>query len=896
MAINILSGNLNQFANGGNFETDPSTWGYTTDFTQTRITTDGTNGISCARLVALGPTFDGGAIEKLTLLQGRFLAQPFKKYLIKAKVKTLTSNPIASDTCRVALEPDADFAGLITLDQRVSIIAAKDVWSDVEIRVTNMRAYASLHKIDLFLEQFNFGNIVLDEGELRVDAFEIYEYEEAVVVCTLNFNVAGTVVVNESAPGANDGSITVASSGGTAPLQYSKNFGAGIWQSSNVFTGLTGGSYQITIRDSSSPVCLANATIVVNTSPPVSSFDFPTTIVNESTAGANDGQVTVGALTGTYTAPVTYSKAGPGGPFVAGNVFSALPPGNYNISVKDNTGITVTKSVTVAAGGIISNFDYTPVVTHESSYLGNNGQVVLGSITGTYAAPLTYSKNGGATYQAGNTFSALAPGSYVVVVKDNTGLTLAKTIVINAFAFPFNFTTAVLPETVAGANDGKVTITAIGPGPFTYSKDDVTYQVSNIFSGLAPGTYPIFVKNAGGLKLGVVVTIAAGAAIFDKVYFHKNFIPIVNVADSDWAVQTNYRLYADVRVEDVAGSGTYNSKMAIEQVPDAAAKVTFQIRQAFVGVMKPVPPTLNAIMQRITDRIKLFKYHTGELTGTQIIPASLAVSLPNLVLYGGVDKFSFAESNFFADLITNKRFLTRAPLTKLVDRNQEDYLNYFVFNVSTTIVRLRIKAYYDDNTNQSATISSLFVIYGQLIQVPAGTSNSGVAGINPAKTLVKYEVSLLNQADILISEVHTYTLDPFRYPNTRMFMFLNSLGTFEVIRFYGQAQISNSFDRQVSKKYLPVGYAALDGEKAVRGTTRKKKANYSSGYFTGDDSDAWLDYMNDFMLTDQLYEVTDGKRRPVIITDGTVESEDQNYKRFFRFTAEDAYDNNVYTP
>ena len=48
--------------------------------------------------------------------------------------------------------------------------------------------------------------------------------------------------------GPSDGEITVNASGGTNPLQFSRNNG-GSWQTSNVFTGLTAGTYTMLVRD-----------------------------------------------------------------------------------------------------------------------------------------------------------------------------------------------------------------------------------------------------------------------------------------------------------------------------------------------------------------------------------------------------------------------------------------------------------------------------------------------------------------------------------------------------------------------------------------------------------------------------------------------------------------------
>ena len=55
------------------------------------------------------------------------------------------------------------------------------------------------------------------------------------------------IVINETCPTCSNGSITVMASGGTPAYEYSLN--GGPWQPSNVFSGLSAGTYTITVRD-----------------------------------------------------------------------------------------------------------------------------------------------------------------------------------------------------------------------------------------------------------------------------------------------------------------------------------------------------------------------------------------------------------------------------------------------------------------------------------------------------------------------------------------------------------------------------------------------------------------------------------------------------------------------
>lgn len=385
----------------------------------------------------------------------------------------------------------------------------------------------------------------------------------------------------------------------------------------------------------------------------------------------------------------------------------------------------------------------------------------------------------------------------------------------------------------------------------------------------------------------------------DQLFFSRNPVLFPKAASVGWDSLINYRLYDDVRVELEADSGTYTSKLKLALTPESTGNAIFQVREAFRDLLTAVAPTLNSeTIMRLTDRIKRFKHFTGELTGETIVPGTLTESDPAIILLGGVGKYIWPTLDFFNTYLPfTKKFMTWAPIEKEVDRTQEDYLNYFVFDTDMVTINLLVKAYFDDNTNQTATIASKVVSYQQLYQLPAGPVNAGVLLINPAKTVIKYEVWVTDQADAVQSEVRTYIIDPVSDPRKRFFLFLNSLGSYEVLRFTAQAEFTTEFVKDGIVKFLPYNYAALDGEKEINNATLQESGSYGSGYLNSALSREWLDYLKDFLLSRRVYDVTDGKRRPVSIPGGSFNTGgDQNYERAIRFTLLDSYADENYTP
>ena len=527
---------------------------------------------------------------------------------------------------------------------------------------------------------------------------------------------------------------------------------------------------------------------------------------------------------------------------------------------------------------------------------GSIGQITVNASGGV--GTLEYSKDNGSNWQTSNVFTGLAAGLYFVKVREQGDHECedSTTALVNAGTVDFDFTANVTHESVAGASDGQISITATGSGtPWTYSiNGGSSYQSSNVFNNVAPGSYYVIVKSSTGILVMKQVTVNAGAQQFDKIYFSKNPITMEKTAVSNWQSLVNYRLYNDVRVEDVADSNLYTSKLKVELKPDSTGKALFYLGEAFRDAFAFTPPTLGASdIIRITDRVKRFINYSGQLENTQIIPGVLSPSLPNIAVFGGIDKIHFPEMNFFTDYLpANKKFMTWAPLTKMVDKQQEDFLSYFIYG-NTSTLKLRVIAYYDDSTNEtSVTKTKAGTQRAQLYQIPAGPSNSGALFINPSKNLIKYTIALLDQSDSLISEVRTYTISTVRHPRTRYFLFLNSLGGYEVLRFTGAAGQRTEFNREVIQKFLSANYQPYDGEFEVNTSIMSERGSYSSGHV----SQQWHEYLKDFLLSKRVYDVTTGDRVPVAILSSDHIEEDQVYNRYIRFDARPAYDNTSFTP
>jgi hypothetical protein len=139
---------------------------------------------------------------------------------------------------------------------------------------------------------------------------------------------------------SNDGSITVAGTGGEAPYQFSIN--GGTYQSSGIFASLGGGTFLITIRDANGCENLVEATLVIKSSDLAATYES----TEDTECLTDNGTITI-LPTGTNS-PFEFSIGS--GSFGSSAEFSDLKNGTYIVRIRDSEGCAISLNATVARG------------------------------------------------------------------------------------------------------------------------------------------------------------------------------------------------------------------------------------------------------------------------------------------------------------------------------------------------------------------------------------------------------------------------------------------------------------------------------------------------------------------------------------------------------------------
>jgi len=136
-----------------------------------------------------------------------------------------------------------------------------------------------------------------------------------------------------STPSACSGTASVTAGGGTLPYSYSWTPGG---QTSATITGLSSGTYTVTVTDSSG-TCSQTASVIIGASNLAIALSSPGSCSGVLTANASGG-----------TTPYTYLWA-PGGQTTA--TVTGLSTGSYSITVTDANGCHITADTSVAGAG-----------------------------------------------------------------------------------------------------------------------------------------------------------------------------------------------------------------------------------------------------------------------------------------------------------------------------------------------------------------------------------------------------------------------------------------------------------------------------------------------------------------------------------------------------------------
>ena len=315
------------------------------------------------------------------------------------------------------------------------------------------------------------------------------------------------------------GAINLSVSGGTGAYSYSWSPGGATTQD---ISGLTVGSYAVTVTDAQSCSATFNATVANNSY--TLGVSVATSSVTNCTSPNGSATATVSGATGGISYAWNPSTFG------SGATISNIPSGSFAVIATDANGCTGTGSASVSnSAGVNASVGS---LTNVSCNGGANGAIAISAIGGT--APITYnwSDQGFATSIA--TRTNLTAQSYTITVADAAGcsVVLGPITLTQPAALVVSLGTSN-NATCSAVNNGSILMNVTGGTPnYTYSWSNSS-STSEDLSGLGAGTYQLTVTDANSCPSvqGPSVTITQPSAVVVSISAGSSSVSCFGLAD-----------------------------------------------------------------------------------------------------------------------------------------------------------------------------------------------------------------------------------------------------------------------------------------------------------------------------------------------------------------------------
>jgi len=301
--------------------------------------------------------------------------------------------------------------------------------------------------------------------------------------------------------GGASGAIQITPAGGSAPYSTAWYNAAGLVLNQNTteLDSIVSGSYTAIITDING--CRVDTTIAI-VQPPQLVWNFTT--VDNLCFGESNGSIDL--LVSGGTSPYHYTWSGG----YSGNLITALPAGNYSVTITDTNGCEMHSGVSIAqpATAVVASVMPLNILCYGNA----TGAADLAPVGGT--PPYSYLWSDGASTED---LSGLVAGPYTVTVTDNNGCVAYSGTVIKQPLDSLRVDLTLTHATCHGVNDGSILVQASGgTTPYYIRWDNTDFLISNnghLLNELPAGTYQLIVTDANGCQKVETIVITSPNAL-----------------------------------------------------------------------------------------------------------------------------------------------------------------------------------------------------------------------------------------------------------------------------------------------------------------------------------------------------------------------------------------------
>ena len=271
------------------------------------------------------------------------------------------------------------------------------------------------------------------------------------------------------------GTLFASPSGGRTPYHYSWSTGS---TSPDIFN-LTTGIYQVSVTDSVGCLSVATDTIIN------SGIAISTLLQQNFRCDVNTGKIIIAVSQGTPPYNLNWNNQ------ANTDTLSGLRPGNYSLTVTDQSGCSATGSYNIAQNNTTLSAQIAG--TNVTCANINNGSAIANIIGGVAPFNLLWNSS---PFQTADTATGLPVGNYRLRVIDGFGCTIfAYTTILD------NYSGLVSTSTSVGNCDSTGSATAsvaVGVPPYTYLWNTQPSQATSTATNIGVGNYSVSVTDSLG--------------------------------------------------------------------------------------------------------------------------------------------------------------------------------------------------------------------------------------------------------------------------------------------------------------------------------------------------------------------------------------------------------------
>jgi len=319
------------------------------------------------------------------------------------------------------------------------------------------------------------------------------------------------------------------------------------------------------------------------------------------------------------------------------------------------------------------------------------------------------------------------------------------------------------------------------------------------------------------------------------------------------------KIVARVFIEEVYGTDTYTQLPDIYLDPDSTDSAVFYIGKILQEYFDTIDATIYELDELKKELYSLKRYYitfmdwyvggTHNNTNTSV----------RYLLYGKLSFQDWPSHTFFASLPTNKNYLNNIG-TKVRCWTDSQHLIYFLNHVTgTTTMELRVVIYYTDKTTENQTIDTISSAQYDVLTVPCGYAELGIASFTPGKTAYRYDIAIYTDAGAQVGKTISFYIENKPWFG-KQFVFRNNFGVLETMLCEGKEESEINAEYETSKKRLAYDYSSLDFEYIQRVKSRTKEFKANTGPLTKTEAEHLEE-----MLNDKFYKIGDNDFIPCVI-------------------------------